>query len=186
MNIAILGGRFDPPHIFHFWTAQQVLENSGNIDQVWYLPDYQNAFKTIVASVEDRLEMLRSIETGRIKTSRVGIKEQTVTYTVGVVNELIKDTANRYFWIVGSDILSEFSKWRDYQRLMRLITFLVMPRKDFPIKQIPAGFKRIEGNLMLSNVSSTIIRDRVRRGLTIAGLVFPETEEYIRKRNLYK
>ena len=67
MNIAILGGRFDPPHIFHFWTAQQVLENEKGIDQVWYLPDYQNAFKPIIASGTDRLMMLKFMETGRIK-----------------------------------------------------------------------------------------------------------------------
>ena len=186
MNIAILGGRFDPPHIWHFWTAQQVLENVAGIDQVWYLPDYQNAFKAILASSEQRIAMLKFMETSRIKTSTIALTAVTMTYTVGIVNELIKDTNNRYFWIVGSDILNEFSKWRDYQKLARLIKFLVMPRKDFPIKSLPAGFARIEGNIMLANVSSTIIRERVRRGQTIAGLVFPEVEKYIREKNLYK
>ncbi|OGG00805.1 nicotinate (nicotinamide) nucleotide adenylyltransferase [Candidatus Gottesmanbacteria bacterium RBG_16_38_7b] len=186
MNIAILGGRFDPPHIWHYWTAQQVLENTKGIDQVWYMPDYQNYFKNIVASADDRLEMLKSMETGRIRISLIGIVQPTITYTVSIVSELIKNTADRFFWIVGSDILNEFSRWRDYQKLSRLISFLVFPRKDFPIKHLPAGFIRIEGNLMLSNVSSTIVRDRVRKGLTIAGLVFPEVEEYIRRKNLYK
>ena len=150
------------------------------------MPDYQNAFQSIAAAADDRVEMLRSMETGRIKTSLVGIRQQTITYTVSIVNELIKDTANRYFWIVGSDILNEFSKWRDYQKLSRLINFLVFPRKDFPMKHLANGFIRIEGNLMLSNVSSTIVRERVRKELTIAGLVFPEVEEYIRRKNLYK
>jgi len=186
MNIAILGGRFDPPHIWHFWTAQQVLENVINIDQVWYLPDYQNAFKPILASASDRINMLQFMETGRIKTSTIATSSAAMTYTVEIVNELIKETNNRYYWIVGSDILTEFSKWRDYQKLARLISFLVMPRKDFPIKNLPSGFRRIEGNMMLSNVSSTIIRERVKRGLTIAGLVFPEVEKYIREKNLYR
>ena len=185
MNIAILGGRFDPPHIWHFWSAQQVLENVKGIDQVWYLPDYQNAFKTINASSFDRVEMLKFMETGRIRISNIAISQEAI-YTVNIVNELVKDTTNKYFWIVGSDILNEFSKWRDFQKLARLINFLVMPRKDFPIKSIPAGFARIEGNMMLSNVSSTIVRDRIKRGQTIAGLVFPGVEKYIREKNLYK
>ena len=108
------------------------------------------------------------------------------TYTVSVVQELIKDTNNKYYWIVGSDILNEFSKWRDFQKLSRLINFLVIPRKDFPIRSLPSGFKRVEGNLMLSNVSSSIIRERIKQGRTIAGLVFSEVEAYIRKNNLYK
>lgn len=185
MNIAILGGRFDPPHIWHYWTAQQVLENVHGIDQVWYLPDYQNAFKPIIATSADRMEMLKSMETGRIRISSTAINIQSV-YTVTTVNELIKDIKNKYYWIVGSDILNEFSKWRDYQKLSRLINFLVMPRKDFPIKSLPSGFSRIEGNIMLSNVSSTIIRERITRGQTIAGLVFPGVENYIRQKNLYK
>jgi|SRR3989344_2174012 len=186
MNIAILGGRFDPPHIWHFWTAQQILENVKGIDQVWYMPDYQNAFKEILASSLDRNEMLKFMQTGRIRLSTVGLSDANVTYTVSIVRELVKNTDNKYYWIVGSDILNEFSKWRDYQKLSGLINFLVMPRKDFPIKNLPEGFKRVEGNIMLSNVSSTLIRDRIKRGQTIAGLVFPGVENYIRQKNLYK
>jgi len=186
MNIAVLGGRFDPPHIWHFWTAQQILENVPGIEEVWYMPDNQNAFKPIIAAVEDREEMLSFMETGRIKTSTIALSQPGITYTVSIVQELLKEVNNKYYWIVGSDILNEFSKWRDYQKLTKLITFLVMPRKDFPIKFLPPGFKRVEGNIMLANVSSTIIRERVKRGQTVAGLVFPEVEKYIRAKNLYR
>lgn len=185
MNVAILGGRFDPPHAFHFWTCQQVLENVSGIDQVWYLPDWQNAFKEIVANSGDRLAMLKFMETGRIRISDLAITMQT-TFTVSVVSELVKNTGNKYYWIVGSDILSEFTKWRDYLKLTRLINFLVIPRKDYPIKIMPQGFIKVNGNLMLSNVSSSIIRERIKQGKTISGLVFKEVEEYIRQKNLYK
>lgn len=186
MNIAILGGRFDPPHLWHFWTAQQVLENVRGIDQVWYLPDYMNAFRPIIADVHDRIAMLHYLETGRLRLSTIAAAKATTTYTVEIVSELVKDPNNRYYWIVGSDITAEFSRWRDYQKLSRLIQFLVFPRKDYPIKNLPSGFHRIEGNLMLSNISSSLVRDRVKRGLTISGLVFPEIEEYIKSKNLYK
>ena len=90
MHIAILGGRFDPPHIWHFWTAQQVLENVKNIDEVHLLPDYANAIKPIVASPDDRYEMLHFLETGRIKISNLALSKASVTYTVEVVKELKK------------------------------------------------------------------------------------------------
>lgn len=186
MNIAILGGRFDPPHIWHFWTAQQILENVKGMDQVWLMPDYTNAFKSIYAMPSDRIEMLHYLETGRIKLSTIAIAKETITYTVNIVSELVKDPYNKYFWVVGSDVTAEFTRWRDYQKLSRLIQFLVIPRKDYPIKNLPSGFHRVEGNLMLSNVSSTLIRGRVKEGKTISGLVFPEVEDYIRRRNLYK
>lgn len=185
MNIAILGGRFDPPHIWHFWAAQQILEQAG-IDQVWFMPDYTNAFKPIIASPVERIEMLHYLETGRIKLSTIAAAKEQITYTVEIVQELVKDVNNRYFWVVGSDVTAEFGRWRDYQKLSRLIQFLVFPRKDYPIKSLPANFKKVEGDLVLSNISSTLIRDRVKQGLPITGLVFPEVENLIRQRNLYK
>ena len=86
MNIAILGGRFDPPHVWHFWTAQQVLENISGIDQVWLMPDFQNSLKPIVASATDRVQMLHFLETGRIKLSTIAVAKEEITYTFGVVN----------------------------------------------------------------------------------------------------
>lgn len=186
MNIAILGGRFDPPHLWHFWCAQQVLENVSEIDQVWLMPDFANAFKSIVASASDRVEMLHFLETGRIKLSTIAVAKETTTYTIDIVQELLKDIYNRYYWIVGSDVTAEFTRWRDYQKLSRLLNLLVFPRKDYPIKTLPSGFQRVEGNLLLSNISSSLIRERVKQGATISGLVFPEVEEYIRRGNLYK
>lgn len=186
MNIAVLGGRFDPPHIWHFWTAQQIIENIKEIDQVWLMPDYSNAFKEIVASPSDRVEMLHHLETGRIKLSTIAVAKETITYTVDIVSELRKIPHNRYFWIVGSDVTAEFVRWRDYQKLSRLIQFLVFPRKDYPIKSLPKGFSRVGGNLLLSNISSTLIRERIKKGLPITGLVFPEVEDYIKRNNLYK
>lgn len=186
MNIAVLGGRFDPPHIWHFWTAQQIVENMRGVDQVWLMPDYSNAFKSIIASPSDRVEMLHFLETGRIKLSTIAVAKETVTYTVDIVQDLIKDPYNHYYWVVGSDATFEFTRWRDYQKLSRLIQFLVFPRKDYPIKSLPPGFQRVSGSLLLSNISSTLIRERVKKGLTIAGLVFPGVEDYIRRRGLYK
>ena len=186
MNIAILGGRFDPPHIWHFWTAQQILENVKGLDQVWYMPDYSNAFKPILASPSDRVEMLHFLETGRLKLSTIAVAKETVTYTVQVVQELVRDYNNNYYWVVGSDVVTEFTRWRDYLKLSRLIKFLVFPRKDYPIKILPPGFQKVGGNLLLSNISSSLVRERVRKGETISGLVFPEVENHIRKRNLYR
>src|SRR3989338_5173061 len=143
MNIAILGGRFDPPHIWHFWTAQKILENVKDMDQVWLLPDYSNAFKPIIAAPSDRVEMLHYLETGRIKLSTIAVVRETVTYTISIVRELVKDINKRYFWVVGSDVVREFTRWRDYQKLAKLIEFLVIPRKDYPINSLPAGFCKV-------------------------------------------
>lgn len=187
MNIAILGGKFDPPHLWHFWTAEQILENMLEIGQVWYMPDNMNAFKQISAPASDRIKMLSYMETNRIRLSTLAVDKGSTTYTVDIVQELLHlEPGHRYYWIVGSDITAEFSKWREYQKLSHLIKFLVFPRKDYPIKSLPPNFYRVGENLLLSNISSSLVRDRIKRNLPIKGLVFPEVEDYIRKENLYK
>ena len=124
------------------------------------MPDYGNAFKRIIESPHDRIAMLHYLETGRIKLSTIAIAKEAVTYTIEIVSQLIRDPYNEYYWVVGSDVTSEFSRWRDYQKLAKLINFLVFPRKDYPITRLPANFHKIEGNLLLSNISSPLIRDR--------------------------
>jgi len=166
--------------------SQQILEYVRGIDQVWLLPDFANAFKSVIGSPTDRWTMLQFVQTGRIRASNLAFKEANTTYTVSIVSELIKDRMNSFYWIVGSDVLNDFTKWRDFQKLSKMIQFLVVPRKDFPIRSLPSGFKRVEGNLMMSNVSSTLIRERIKKGMPIKGLVFPEVEEYIKTNNLYK
>lgn len=186
MHIAVLGGRFDPPHLWHFWVAQQVLELGSNIDEVWLMPDYANALKPIIASPDERVDMLNFLETGRIKVSTIGLSKASVTYTINIAKELKQKIENTYYWIIGSDSLSELSRWREYHKLAGTIKFLVFPRKDYPIRLLPPGFKKVEGDMMLSNVSSSRIRERIRQGKTIDGLVFPEVRHYIKKNNLYK
>ncbi len=186
MNIAILGGKFDPPHVWHFLAAQQVLDYKKELDQVWLMPDFTNAFKPIEAIPSDRIEMLHFLETGRIKLSTIAIAKEETTYTINIIRELEKDKNNNYYWIVGSDVIAEITRWRDYQKLARIIKFIVFPRKDHPIKNLPDGFVQLNGDLLVSNISSTMIKKRVKDNLSITGLVFPEVEDYIRRRNLYK
>lgn len=186
MNIAVLGGRFDPPHIWHYWIAKQVIESIKTIDQVWYLPDFANALRPIVASSADRLAMIKFLETERQKVSTMAIDRGKTTYTIDIVYQLIKEGRNTHYWIIGSDLIDEFNKWRNCHKLSKLIKFLVFPREGYPIKSLPQNFYPVEGNLITSNISSSYIRRRVNEGLSIKGLVFPEVEEHIKKRNLYK
>ncbi len=186
MKIAILGGSFDPPHIWHFWLAQQTLEKKKEIDRVWLLPDYQNAFRSIKASVSDRLAMLGFLENDRIKISTLAVEEKKITYTIDIVSKLIKDKQNHYLWLVGSDVVGGFSRWRNYQKLSALIQFLVFPRLDYPLKNLPVGFTLLDRDLCMSNISSTMIRERIKKGLTISHLVPEGVESYIRENKLYR
>lgn len=186
MNIAVLGGKFDPPHIGHLHLIEEVFDRVSYIDRSLLIPANTRPWRDVYASSADRLMMTKFLETGRISVSDIDIKRGGETYTIDTVRELLKDTDNQYYWIVGADILAEFDKWKDSEKLRKMIKFLVFPRGGHVTASLPDGFSLIPGH-EISGIytSSTFIRERIINGLSIKGLVPEKVEEYIREHRLY-
>ena len=188
MKIAVLGGRFDPPHIGHYLIARQTLEAGLDIDKVICIPASQHQWKPTEASGNDRLTMLSSFADPKIAVSDMEIVRGGISYSIDTIAQLKKETDAEIFWIVGSDILSEFDRWEKKDELTKLATFLVFPRDPYHLPKIlPKGFTLItQSNVVTTNLSSTAIRKRVKEGKPIRYLVTKETEAYIMQHNLYK
>ena len=187
MKIAILGGRFDPPHIGHFLVAKQILEIRKDIDKVLFVPAFQHQWKPIIASPADRIEMLQAFLEPRMEISDVEIKRGGISYSIDTERKIKKNTNAEIFWIVGSDILSEFHRWKNVDHLLKLVTFLVFPRDPHALPaEIPAGFEVIRSpKLLTTNFSSTAIREKIKNGESIKYLVPEKVEKYIKEHKLY-
>lgn len=187
MNIAILGGRFDPPHWGHFWIARQVLEKGPGISEVWLLPVHTHAWKPAIAEPADRLHMVKLLETDKIKVSEIEIERAGISYTIETIKYLKENfPRDKFYWIVGSDALADFFRWRQSAKLAQQIPFLVFPRSGYPIKILPFGMQKInEAEIIQTNLSSTHVRERLRNKLSIYGLVPSPVEYYINQKKLY-
>lgn len=187
MKIAVLGGRFDPIHVGHLLIARQVLEFDSTIDKVIFVPAFEHQWKTTQASPEDRTEMIRSILEDKMEVSDIEIKRKGVSYSIETVKALKKETGAQIFWVVGSDIVAEFNRWKNSEELIKEATFLVFPRDPYDLpKNLPKGFKLVETpTLQVANFSSTVIRQRIKEGKTIKYLVPEKVERYIKENNLY-
>ncbi|MBI2337606.1 nicotinate (nicotinamide) nucleotide adenylyltransferase [Candidatus Daviesbacteria bacterium] len=187
MKIGILGGSFDPPHIGHYLAVKQILEIRKDIEKILLVPAFQHQWKPIQASVEDRLSMLSSLVDEKIEISDIELQRKGVSYTVDTVRQIKNKTKADIFWIVGSDILSEFHRWEKTEELLSLTAFLVFPRDPFHLpKALPKGFEVVrEKNLITTNISSTLIRKRVKEERSIHYLVPEKVELYIKKCKLY-
>jgi len=187
MKIAIFGGRFDPPHMGHFLVAKQVLEFRKDIDKLLLVPAFEHQWKPILASAKDRLEMLRCFAGPQIEISDIEIKRGGISYSVDTIKAIKQQTGADIFWVVGSDILPEFKKWKKADELLSLATFLILPRDPHALpRTIPEGFEIITSpKLVATDYSSTSIRERIKRKESISGLVPESVEEYIKKHNLY-
>jgi len=188
MVIGILGGSFDPPHIGHYFVIQQILELRRDIDKIFLVPSFQHQWKPAFATVEARKSMLQHFVQNRVEISDVEIIRKGISYTIDTIKELKAQTGAEVYWIVGSDIVYEFERWEKKDELKKVAHFLVFPRDPYHLpKKLPQGFECIQDKyLITTNISSTIIRQRVKMGKDIGGLVPEEVRRYIIKHKLYR
>ncbi|MBI4999470.1 nicotinate (nicotinamide) nucleotide adenylyltransferase [Candidatus Gottesmanbacteria bacterium] len=164
-KIAIFGGSFDPPHLGHQRLLSQVLA-SGVVEEIWLMPAFVSPWKRQLAMAKDRLGMCKLLVGKGIKVSDLEIKRQGKSYTIDTVRELKKRFPDdKFYWLIGSDMVKDLNKWHKADQLFREIEFLVFPR---------------------TKTSSTDVRERVKRGLPISGLVQKEIEKYIKEGELYR
>jgi nicotinate-nucleotide adenylyltransferase len=183
MRVALLGGAFNPPHLGHLMIAQQVLD-FGDIDEVWFLPNYSQSPPKPVASVEDRLSMTRLLELPRTQVSTIEIDNKLSGETVDILPFLPKE--HEFSFIMGSDQLPTFHLWVGWEKLLAAMPFLVFPRYGFPNEPLHPGMKVISHELLVgSNISSTKIRERTHKGLAIDQFVPARIAAYIREHGLY-
>ncbi len=186
MKIGILGGSFDPPHLGHILVARQTLEIM-KLDQVWLMPYFAHSWDSTFSSADNRLSMTKLTEEKKIIVSEEEISSKTKSYTIDTVRRLKQKFSHTFFWIIGSDELKDFKRWKDYQQLTKEITFLVFPRNGYPLPDISSqGFSQVwSPDLVTSNISSTIVRSRLMKELSVAELISEPVLSYITKHKLY-
>jgi nicotinate-nucleotide adenylyltransferase len=93
-------------------------------------------------------------------------------------------------WLVGTDHLPRLHTWHRFDELLQRIDFVVMRRPGQTIdlqaldpRVVPLARNAIDVPQL--DISSTLIRQRVRVGRSIAGLVPPVVERMIRENSLY-
>lgn len=184
-RIALLGGVFDPPHLGHVWMAEQLLDFVG-VDEVWFLPNYaQSAPVKDATPVAHRLAMTRLLESPRTRVSTIEIDNKLDGETVHILPYLPKK--HEFSFVIGSDQLPGYSKWLDWEKLLASMPFWVFPRAGYPLEPLFHNMKAVEHEqLVVSNLSSTVIRDRAKRGLPIGSFVPRAVAEYIETHKLYK
>lgn len=172
MKVGILGGRFDPPHSGHLAAAISAQKKYG-LDEVWFVPcNKGNLRKEHLTSAEDRVNMLNLCLNGNFKISDVDIKRGGTTYTIDTIIDLKKQYPRiQFFFIIGEELASELPKWKEWEKLKKEIKFLKVKKQ---------GYKKI------SKISSSLIREKAKKGLSIKGMVTNKVESYIYNNRLYR
>ncbi|MDE2464050.1 MAG: nicotinate-nucleotide adenylyltransferase [Alphaproteobacteria bacterium] len=128
--IGLLGGSFNPAHAGHVHITQVALRRLG-LDYVWWLVSPQNPLKAArgMAPLQQRLDVAKAL----FSHPRVIIcdleRRLGTHYTVDTLLHLKQRFAGVHFvWLMGSDNLEQFHRWRDWQTIMGLVPVAVIVR----------------------------------------------------------
>jgi nicotinate-nucleotide adenylyltransferase len=185
MKIGILGGAFNPPHLGHLILAQEAYERL-DLDKVLFIPTYVSPHKQDSdISPQARMAMVRLAIAGNeiFEVSDIEIKRKGVSYTIDTLRQLKQiDESWQLYLIIGSDLANDFSKWKDFELIQKLVTRIVAERREFPLER-DNGFTHL--NMTPVGISSSEIRNYVREGRSIRYLVRDNVGEYIKQHKLY-
>ena len=137
INVAILGGAFNPITIGHIQSAQFVLNTSKRFDEVWLMPSFNHMYHKDTVLPQHRINMckLASKIDGRIKVFDYEIKNQLSGETYNFVKRLKMETEltekYKFSLIIGLDNANTFDRWVNYEELEKLMSFVVIPRKGY-------------------------------------------------------
>ncbi len=192
------GGSFDPIHIGHLLVARDTLELLG-FERVVFLPAYQAPLKEPHrASAEDRYNMISLAIEGfqGFEVSRIEIERGGVSYTVDTARDLNKILGQKPYFLVGADSFLSLHLWKKPKELISLAGFVIVDRegkREKVMNYLGENFPELkEGEdfhflfVRRIDISSTEIRERVKRGKSIRWLVPERVEEYIMSKGLYR
>ncbi|MDZ7587412.1 MAG: nicotinate (nicotinamide) nucleotide adenylyltransferase [Patescibacteria group bacterium] len=193
MNITLFGGSFNPPHLGHQIVLAQAFELIPHLDQIWLLPEYQHSFakNTHLAPVKHRLAMVKLFENlstnRRIKLQTCCLDQKMSGNTIEHITYLkAKFPQHKFSFLMGSDNLTNFHLWPEYRTLLKLIPFYVYPRANYPFKSLYPNMYLLQHPLqIITNISSTMIRLRLKKKLNINHLVPPPIANYFTKNSLF-
>jgi nicotinate-nucleotide adenylyltransferase len=191
MKIGFLGGSFDPVHFGHLIAAQDAYEQY-HLDRLLLVPAAQAPLKPqdIQSSSEDRLGMLRAaVEWDRrFEISDFELRKGGMSYTIDSARHFRSQfPGDTLYWIIGGDQLPKMHLWKDIAELATLVEFIFLERPGHPAKTtrpVPGlVLHRCDGHLV--EISSTELRERARRGLSLDYFVPHKAILHIRQHRLY-
>jgi nicotinate-nucleotide adenylyltransferase len=187
--VGVFGGSFDPIHIGHLKTSYEIL-GKRNLEKIIFVPCHIAPHKQDQLPTEDhhRLNMINlAIESyPYFEVFDFEIQEKTISYTYNTLLEL-KNIYSELELIIGFDNLITFDKWYHQDDILDLAKVIVMKREvdNIPILHNKYFDSAIMVDTTLVDVSSTEIREKVNKGLSINSLVPPKVKDYIFENRLY-
>ena len=187
-SVGLFGGSFDPIHHGHLLVAQAAAEVLG-LDEVRFVPAREQPFKVgeHAAAAADRATMVERAIAGSpgMRLERLELDRAGPSYTVDTLRALrVREPDTSFVLLVGSDAAMGVPRWHEAPELSRLARIVAFGRAGATAGALPPGIGFI--TVPAVEISSTAVRERVRRGQSIRYWVPDAVAEFIAERGLYR
>ena len=133
-RIGLLGGSFNPAHRGHRRISLAAIDALG-LDQVWWLVSPGNPLKSRSRDMAPFVARLRSARRmarrARIRASDFE-RRQGTRFTIDTLRRLeTQHPEHRFIWLMGSDGLPHFHRWRQWRQVAREVPIAVIRRPGY-------------------------------------------------------
>ena len=167
-SIGLLGGSFDPAHSGHLKISKIALRKI-RLNKVIWIVSKKNPFKNKpLYSLQQRIKKAREIAINE-KKIQVSFLDEIVgsSRIINIVSYLINERKKKnIYFIIGSDNLINFHKWKSWKKIVKLTKLVVFSRMGYDKKakkSIVANF--LKNKIIFINnkpivISSTKLRKK--------------------------
>lgn len=198
MKIGLMGGTFNPIHLGHLIMCEYI-RDSFPLDKIIFIPSGNPPHKDSedIISTDHRVNMVELAVKSNpfFEISLCEINRKGKSYTVDTIEEFRKLYPNEeLFFIIGGDTLYNLTSWMKPERLFKITNFILIGRKGLDEEKNLAKIEELrdkyDANILymdgpIIEISSTDIRNNIRKKRSIKYLVPEEVDLYIIDNKLY-
>jgi len=171
LRIGLLGGSFNPAHEGHLHVSEVALKRLG-LDYVWWLVTPHNPLKSLNAlmPLAERVRHAKKVA-HHPRIIAMDIERCLGTrYSIDTLTALQKRFPRMSFiWLMGSDNLEIFRRWRRWPEIVRRVPIAVIQRPGTVLSMLSAkpmqrfcAMRRFEGDLVTATPPAIAILDGKR------------------------
>ena len=187
MYIGLYFGSFNPVHNGHIAIAECLYRQIG-FDKIWFIVSPSNPLKAEKNLLDEhkRLELVKIAikDKDYFFASDIEFQMEKPSYTYLTLRKIYAEYPQHTFaLLLGGDSINNIFLWKNHEEILQNYIIYIYPRSEKT--NIVAGKNIIYTDPPLLNISSSLIREKIKKGEDIRCLVHPSVLRMIEKEGLY-